>query len=120
MRRGALPLPFVTSFVINSRIVTSWSPSNRGPSLYRSRFIDRELDHQHPTIGLESRARGRASFLRRLGGRNVRYSGDKASFIQTLRDKLALQVDLRIDLVCDAVVALVAIESDVMCRRAHP
>ena len=58
-RRGALPPPFVTSIVINSGTVISWSPSNRGnpilpyrdPSLRgQSRYSQPALGHHHPSL----------------------------------------------------------------------
>src|SRR5579883_915520 len=65
-------------------------------------------------------AGGGARFLGWLRGSDIGKLGNAASLVQAAPDKLALIVDIGIDLVRDAVVAGVAVEADVMGGGAHP
>src|SRR5258708_538327 len=56
-RKGTFPLPFAASFWYDSGIVTSWSPSHRGPLVYHFTFItSRESHGWFPAPGLEAPA----------------------------------------------------------------
>ena len=60
-----------------------------------------------------------ASFMG-LSGRKCRDFGDESGGRERFLDVVALEVDVGIDLVGDAVVALVAFETDVVCGGADP
>ena len=78
------------------------------------------MDHQHPAIGMKRGARSRAGFLGRLPWHHVGKSRHQTGFIQTSAYEFALIVDIRIDFVGHAVVALIAVEANVVRGGADP
>ena len=65
-------------------------------------------------------ARSGLGFLERVVRQKMGDRGDEAGGAQRFLDIVAFEVDVRIDFVGDAVVALVALESDIVRRGAHP
>src|SRR5712664_2767975 len=69
---------------------------------------------------MERAARGGSCFLERPGGQGISDFGDEARRDEGFLDKSALEVDIRINFVGDAVVAFIALEAYVVSSRADP
>src|ERR1700674_396320 len=69
---------------------------------------------------MERAAGGGSCFFERVGGKDVGDLGDQARGGESFLDVVALEVDIGIDLVGYAVVALVALEADVVSSGADP
>src|SRR6266850_2609807 len=79
-----------------------------------------ELEDQELAVRVKGAAGGGLGFLERIVGEEVRDLGYKAGRRERFFDVVALEIDVRIDLVGDAVIALVAFESDVVRGGANP
>src|SRR5713226_5686097 len=79
-----------------------------------------EFQNEDLAVGMESAAGGGLGFFHRFIGEEVRNFCDEAGGGESLFDKVTLKVDVGIDLVSDAVVALVAFESDVVSSGTDP
>src|SRR5215471_1295341 len=69
---------------------------------------------------MKRRAGGGARLLGRLRRSDIRKLGDAAGLLQAAPYELALVVDVGIDLVRDAVITGIPIESDIVRSGAHP
>src|SRR5579863_6520051 len=69
---------------------------------------------------MEGAAGGSFCFLHRIVRKKVREFGDQAGAGKSFFDVVAFEVDVGIDFVSEAVVALVAFESDIVSGGANP
>src|SRR5258707_5617497 len=69
---------------------------------------------------MERAAGGGSCFLERVGGQDMGDLGDQAGGGEGFLDVVALEVDIGIDLVSHTIVALVALEADVVGSGADP
>src|SRR6266852_2988091 len=69
---------------------------------------------------MESAAGGSLGFLHGLVGEEVGDCGDESRGGESFFDVVALKIDIGIDFVSDAVVALVAFESDIVSSGTDP
>src|SRR5579872_2655047 len=79
-----------------------------------------QYQQQYRAIGMETSARRGLRFPHRIAGREMRRPCGGAGVSETGREVFAFLIDIRIDLVGEAVVALVALEADVVSCRADP
>src|SRR6516164_5540983 len=87
-----------------------------GSFLYRSN----KLENQNLAVGMKRTAGCGSRFFQRIAGREVRDLRHQSCAAQCLFDVVALQVDIGIDLVGDAVVALIFLEANVVSSGAYP
>src|SRR5258708_26466965 len=78
-------------------------------------FQDEEL-----AVGMESAAGGGLGFFHGFFGEEVRDFRDQAGGRESLLDVVALEVDVGINLVSDAIVTLVALESNIVSSGTDP
>src|SRR5260370_12246827 len=79
-----------------------------------------ELEDEHLAVGMEGAAGGGLGFFHGIVGEKVSEFGDEARGGESFFDVVALEVDIGIDLVGDAVVTLIAFESDIVSGGAAP
>ena len=79
-----------------------------------------EAEDEDFAVGVKRPTRSSLGFLQRAFRQEVRNLGDETSTRERFLDVIALEVDVRIDLVRDAIVTLVSLETDVMGGGAHP
>ncbi len=71
-------------------------------------------------VGMEGAAGGGLGFFHGFFGEEMRDFCDQAGGRESFLDVVTLEVDVRIDLVSDPVVALVALESNVVSSGTDP
>src|ERR1051325_10625722 len=69
---------------------------------------------------MEGTTGGGARFFHGICRKKVEDLSDETSATKSLLDVIAFQIDVRVDFVRDAVVSLVAFESNIMSRRSDP
>ena len=79
-----------------------------------------EFEDEDLAVGVEPAAGGGMGFAEGGFGEEAGDFGDEAGGGESFFDVVAFEVDIGIDFVSDAVVALVAVEPDVMSGRADP
>jgi len=71
-------------------------------------------------VGVKGAAGGGFGFFHRIAGEEVGDFGDEASAGESLFDVVAFEIDIGIDFMGDAIVALVALESDIVSGGTYP
>jgi len=84
----------------------------------RSGFV--EFEDEHLAVGMESAAGGGLGFFHWLIGEEMSDFRDQAGGRESFLDIVAFKVDVGIDLVSDAIVALVTFESDIVSSGTDP
>src|SRR5258708_35121850 len=79
-----------------------------------------ELEDEHLGVGMEGATGGGLGFFHGISGEKVSEFGDEARGGESFFDVVALEIDIGIDFVGDAVVALIAFESDIVSGGADP
>src|SRR6266852_2442097 len=97
------------------KCVRDWSRIGSGS---RSRLV--EFQDEELAVGMEGAAGGGLGFFHGFFGEEMRDFCYEAGGRESFLDVVTLEVDVRIDLVSDPVVALVALESDVVSSGTDP
>src|SRR5713101_8021509 len=79
-----------------------------------------EFEDEELAVGMEGAAGGGLGFFHGFLGEEMRDFRDEAGGRESFLDVVTLKVDVGIDLVSDAVVALVAFESDIVSSGTDP
>jgi hypothetical protein len=91
-------------------------------SVARGKFFTRvsEFKNQNLAARVEGAAGGGIGFLHGIFGKEVRDFDDETGAGQRFLHVVAFEVDVGIDLVGNAIVALIAFEADIVSGRAYP
>src|SRR5437016_5808458 len=96
-----------------------WMAKRRAAhSRIRGGFV--ELEDENLAVRVKVAAGGGLGFFHGIVGKEVGDLGDEARRSKSFFDVIALEIDIGIDLVGNAVVALIAFESDVVGGGADP